>query len=196
MSAINWNDPEQLKKKPGDVDSPVGQETCSELHEHVHVSRSWLSMLPHLFVFFIFGLYSVAYTSDGPASVLRFQLNITGTPYEFVFPIASLLMAVLLARPLFLMYDTSHEIRCHHVRSTSGRCSLAKKTIEIPFEDLLGVRVQQNLLERILHVGTIAVGTASTNHIEINMKGVFNPQKYASMVSKEVDRSRIAARER
>lgn len=189
MSAINCDGVDS-----NDVNSSHCHENCSK--QHVHVSRSWLSVLPNLFVFFIFGLFSIAYTNEGPASVLRFQLDIAGTPYEFVFPIASLIMAVLLARPLFLMYDTYHEIRCHHVRSTSGRCSLAKKTTEIPFEDLLGVRVQQNLLERILHVGTIAVGTASTNHTEINMKGVFNPQKYANRIGKEVDRSRIAERNR
>ncbi len=162
---------------------------CPNSDRHITIHRSWRSVLPALLVFFAFSIFSVIISQSQPELVFRSKFEFLNTTFLISMPILGLICAVLLVRPLFLMYDCYHEIGCHHIRSTEGRCSFRKSVIEISFEDLRGVRVQQNLLERFLGVGTILVGTSITDRPQVHFHGVGEPAQYARTIMHQIDDS-------
>ena len=52
---------------------------------------------------------------------------------------------------------------------------------------MLGVRFQQNLLERALNVGTVLVWTASADRPEVVMKGVRDPDVITRIIQQRID---------
>ena len=48
------------------------------------------------------------------------------------------------------IYDGYYEVSDHHLRLIRGRLSIWKKAQEFAFEDLLGVQVTQNIIDRLL----------------------------------------------
>lgn len=56
----------------------------------------------------------------------------------------------------------------------------------------MGVRISQNLLERVLDVGNILVWTAVADRPEISMHGIGGPQAYAKAIQSKIDQALIA----
>lgn len=167
---------------PGSVDA----EMDSAL-KPLRISRSWRSVLPNLiFAFVAAGLvlyFSLEYDFFG------FTLDFTffGKKITAVFPLFLLVLGVLLARPVFLMKDTKHILASHHLYSESGRLSLHRQHVEIAFEKMLGVRFQQNLIERALNVGSVLVWTASADRPEVVLKGIKDPEVITRTIQQRID---------
>ncbi len=152
--------------------------------------RSWRSLIPQFLLFGVvlwIGLYVTAYV-DQSIIVIPFAFN--GEEFNIRFPIFVLILLFIIARPIIQLYDSFYEISDHHLRFTRGRFSIRRKSEEFAFEDLLGVQVTQSIIERILGVGTITVGS-KTADIHVKMEGIKNPEFYAKEVSKRIDSSRL-----
>lgn len=193
---MDWDNKAQLSANlEGKAKTPGAtwgcNDSCDSSHQHLLIHRSWRSVLPGLLLFALVSLVAVPISNDFPILLLNFDLSTFGLAYQLSMPILGLISAVLLARPLFLMYDCFHEVRCHHLRTISGRCSLRKNRIEIAFEDLRGVRVQQSILERLLGVGTIMIGTSITDTPEVRLHGIANPAYYANLIMEFMDRTHL-----
>jgi membrane protein YdbS with pleckstrin-like domain len=67
-------------------------------------------------------------------------------------------------------------------RTTLRRGLLARDTSEVRHRDVRNLQVNQTTLERLLGVGDIAISSAGQDDLEINVKGVPDPQKIASIV--------------
>lgn len=190
---MDWDNKAQLNPSLETAKTPRAiaeySETCDSSHKHTSIHRSWRSVLPGLLLFIVVSIASVPISNEYPILLLDFDLSLFGLPYRVSMPILGLISAVLLARPLFLMYDCYHQVRCHHLRTISGRCSLRKNSVEIAYEDLRGVRVQQSLLERILGVGTIMIGTSITDQPKVRLHGIGNPSFYANIIMEFMDRT-------
>ena len=59
---------------------------------------------------------------------------------------------------------------------------LSKKTNEVRHADVRFVRVEQGILQRILGVGAIAVGSAGHAGVEVEFGGLSRPQRIAAMI--------------
>ncbi len=164
---------------------------CGHPENHVTMHRSWLSLWPWLLCFFVVSLISIHFSRNVPLSILVVPFEIFGTTYEAHMPLMGLILAFILARPMFLMYDTNHELRCHHLRTLQGRCSLNRQVVEISYEDMRGVRVEQPLLQRIVDVGTIVVGTAMTDEPKVHLKGIRHPEQFAHMITERIDTAHL-----
>lgn len=152
--------------------------------------RTWRSTWPYLLAFFVSCWLALRF-SDSPEMLLPFNFQMFGTQYELVLPIFSLLAAVSLARPLFLVYDDEHEISCHHLRSVAGICSLRKKRLEYSYDDLLGVEIDQTLIDRLLNVGQVSAGTAMRGGPEVKMEGLADPKTVGQFVTARIDAARM-----
>lgn len=168
------------------------QECCSNPAQHVHLHRSWRSVAFALAVGI--GLTALVLWSTVQLSLFGPSLSIGSS--NVVLPVFLLIGLVLISRPLLLMWDCKHEITCHHVRSTQGRCSLKRQFVEIPFEEILGVRASQTFLERLFGVGAVLIWTASAEHPDLIMKGIRDPEHYARVIGAKLDRAILAARAR
>lgn len=155
----------------------------------IKLRLSWRFVVPRLiFVSFliliIVGLSFVYSTIDSES---LFSLTLA-------LPLFFLLFVIFMARPVILLFDCKHEVSFHHVRSTQGICSLKKQFIEIPYEDMLGVRSSQTIMERVLDIGSIIVWTASAEVPDLIMKGIREPEKYTRLIGRKIDGAIIERR--
>jgi uncharacterized membrane protein YdbT with pleckstrin-like domain len=160
----------------------------------VRFKRHWISLFPQFFlsgILFCVGLYATAYYPD--LSVLEISLLWLGLDVTLVLPVFLLIFLVVFARPFIQLKDSEFEVSPHHLRITRGRYSLWKHRQEFAFEDLLGVQVRQSIIDRILGVGGIDIGS-KTSTIKVSMNGLKNPQKYADLISRRIDDSRIESK--
>jgi hypothetical protein len=158
-----------------------------DLSSTFRIRRSWRSLwLNVVFFYFFLGLSLLTITNPS-----------LGVPLGGVginMPIFLLLALVVIARPFGLMHDTAHIISPHHVRSTTGIISPHQRIIEIAYEDLLGVRVDQTIAGRILNFGDILIGAAESSEQEIVMRGVRDPMKYVAAIGARIDKARVERR--
>jgi len=164
-----------------------GEPCCENAETHVRMHRSWRSVLPQLIIGLLIAILVLVIS-------LRFGLFATQINLgedTVTLPLFLLILIVLSIRPLLLMFDCRHELGCHHLRSAQGIVSLKKEQVEIPFEDILGVRFTQSILERILNVGTILVWTASAEKPEVSLKGIGDPAYFARIIKDRIDQAKI-----
>jgi uncharacterized membrane protein YdbT with pleckstrin-like domain len=162
----------------------------------VRFKRHWISLFPQFFlagILLFVGLYVTAHYPD--LSVLEFPLSWLGLEVTLVLPVFLLIFLVVVIRPFIQLKDSEFEVSGHHLRITRGRYSLWKHSQEFAFEDLLGVQVRQSLIDRLLGVGGIDIGS-KTSSIKIAMNGLKNPKQYADLISRRIDDSRIESKRR
>lgn len=164
---------------------------CAQSGRHVFMHRSWRSLAHWIALFIAFGIFTVYISRTIPGTIFVLEIPFFGFNLGVYLPLFVLPCALLLVRPIFLMYDARDEIRCHHVLSMDGICSLRKNTSAYAYENLLGVHVRQTLWERIMGVGTIEAGTAMTDKAEIQVEGIANPMKYAKIITEKIDEARM-----
>ncbi len=70
-----------------------------------------------------------------------------------------------------------------------GLLSFSYKTASIKYEDIREIRVEQTILQRFFHFGTLKLGTASTRDYEIRFSEMANPHDFSKWVQEErIDR--------
>ena len=138
--------------------------------------------------FTILGLYITAYFEQ---SVLLIPLSFLDIEFTLRLPIFLLIVLFILVRPIIQLYDSCYDLSEHHLRITRCRLSIWRRSQEFAFEDLLGVQVSQSIIDRILGVGSIEVGS-KTSEIQIIISGIKDPQEFANQISRRIDNSRIA----
>lgn len=62
---------------------------------------------------------------------------------------------------------------------------LNTRQIEVRIDDIRGISVKRTLMQRILGIGDVAVGTSATEGVEIVMRGVVNPEEFVRNVNKQ-----------
>jgi hypothetical protein len=70
-------------------------------------------------------------------------------------------------------------------RSTLRRGILAKRTREVRHADIRVLDVNQSFTDRLLGVGSIAIGSAGLNDVEISIGGVRNPRSVREAIDKQ-----------
>ena len=150
---------------------------------------TWRSQLFPLIGFFVLCIISVWASNEVSWLTVRGRLfSVGNTEYWLDLPILTLLPAVLLGRILLYMYDAKYIIDDGGVEAQIGLVSLHLRQPRLRWEDIRGVEPNQTLWERILGIGSVLVGSAMTNDVEIVMEGVANPRAIQLLIGTERDR--------
>lgn len=67
-------------------------------------------------------------------------------------------------------------------RTILRRGILAKQTFEIRHKDVRGINVRQGVVQRLLGVGALSIGSAAHAGMEITISGIRHPQKLAALI--------------
>jgi uncharacterized membrane protein YdbT with pleckstrin-like domain len=59
---------------------------------------------------------------------------------------------------------------------------------KVRYEDIVGIETKQTLLERMLNVGDILIGTAATGGVEIQLEGISSPFTVQQVIQDERSR--------
>ncbi len=115
-------------------------------------------------------------------------LSIGSTTYYLHLPLLALLPGFFLGKILIYIYDSKYIIDERGVEAQVGLVSLNLRQPRLRYEDIRGVEPNQTILERILGIGSVLIGSAMTQDVEIVMEGVANPRAIQLLLQGERDK--------
>lgn len=99
------------------------------------------------------------------------------------------LMAIPLVLPAFIWWlyckSTRITITTRHVKLRKGILSKSETMLRI--EDIRKVKLEQNLLHRLMGVGTLQMATAGTGTIELEVSGIPHPGHARDLINRHRD---------
>jgi membrane protein YdbS with pleckstrin-like domain len=104
-------------------------------------------------------------------------------------PLFWLIPATTIMVPLFRIYNVQYTITPRGLEVKRGILWTNQDINKVAFEDILSVETKQNLIERILNIGKIEVGTSATEGVEIVFEGVSRPLELRKFISEQRDRA-------
>ena len=124
-----------------------------------------------------------------PVTVIRGKLFPIGDTVLYLdLPLLVLLPGFLLGKVLLYIYNSKYIIDERGVEAQVGLVSLNLRQPRLRYEDIRGVEPQQTLWERILGIGSVGIGSAMTQDVEIMMNGVANPRAIQLLIGGERDK--------
>jgi len=103
------------------------------------------------------------------------------------FVLSVLLCLVIVGIPILIVWYL--ECRATNLivtdqRTTLRRGILSKKTNEVYHDNVRNVQIHQTLMDRIFKVGYIGISSAGQGGVEIEVKGIPNPEEVKSLIDK------------
>jgi hypothetical protein len=191
---------------PGDESAPVREIFGSPKNIQAHGAPSrttgandgpiryyffptWRSQCLNLLAFFALCLVGIVGSRAIPHTVMAGSLFSFGdTSYFLHLPLLCLPAGAMLVRILIHIYDAKYIIDEHGVEAQIGLVSLNLRQPRLRWEDIRGVEPNQTIWERILGIGTVLVGSAMTQEVEVVMSGVANPRAIQLLIGGERDK--------
>jgi uncharacterized membrane protein YdbT with pleckstrin-like domain len=174
-------------RKRADKGLPPNATISEELRYYFY--PTWRSQLFPLIGYVILCALAVWGSNVLPYSVISGKLFAIGDIVFFLdLPLFIFLPGFLLARILLYIYDSKYIIDERGVEAQIGLVSLHLRQPRLRWEDIRGVEPNQTLWERILGIGSVLVGSAMTNDVEIVMEGVDNPRAIQLLIGSERDK--------
>lgn len=150
---------------------------------------TWRSQTLLLIGFVVLCIVGVIASRMIPALVMAGHLfSIGDTTYYLHLPLLILLPGALLGKILVNIYDAKYIIDERGVEAQIGLVSLSLRQPRLRWEDIRGVEPNQTIWERLLGIGSVLIGSAMTQDVEIVMSGVANPRAIQLLIGGERDR--------
>ncbi|MCB0358085.1 MAG: hypothetical protein KDD44_00560 [Bdellovibrionales bacterium] len=150
---------------------------------------TWRSQLLPLIGFFITAALAIWISRKWEITVIAGELiSIGDTTYYLHLPILALVPGFLLGKILIYIYDSKYIIDERGVEAQVGLVSLSLRQPRLRYEDIRGVEPNQTILERLLGIGSVLIGSAMTQDVEIVMEGVANPRAIQLLLQGERDK--------
>ena len=162
----------------------------------ITVRKSWRSEFASVTCFFVFCLINVYLGRNFPASVLRGQLFAWGDSVVYLhLPLFSLVSGGVLILIFWRIYNVLYSLDSLGIEMRVGILALEQRVGRIRYEDVRSVDTYQSVLGRMLDFGDVYIGTAGTDGVEIEIRGIAHPNELQSIVQRERDqRQKLAAK--
>ena len=153
------------------------------------IYKTWKSEYK-LVIGMLLGMFlSVFLSSKFPQTVVVGNLfNIGSESVNLYLPVFWLIPCGFFLYALIRIYNVKYCLTSKGLEMTVGILSARKRSVKIRYEDIRSVETMQTILERILNIGSVEVGTSATDAIEIVFEGVDAPQEIQALVQKEKGR--------
>lgn len=162
---------------------------------YVVIRKVWRSELALLAAFVLLSIASVMLSKEFPASIIRGELLQLGSSHLVLdLPLLWLLPVSALGLAIQRIYNVRYTMDANGIQTKVGIISLKQTITRIRFEDVRSVETHQSLLERLLDIGSVGVGTAAEAGIEVEMFGIAAPYAVQQLVQKERERRLKLAR--
>ena len=169
------------------IGSPIARRNVAPIRYYFY--PTWRSKIFELIGFFILSIVAIKCSEYFAWSVIAGQLFTIGdTTYYLHLPLATLIPGFFLGKVLIYIYDSKYIIDDRGVEAQIGLVSLSLRQPRLRYEDIRGVEPNQTILERVLGIGSVLIGSAMTQDVEIVMEGVANPRAIQLLIGGERDR--------
>ena len=155
----------------------------------VVVVKTWRSEMGRLDLFAILSVVSWYLSTTFPSSVIEGRiLSIGDTNLMLALPLFWFLPAFAAASAIYRVYNVRYVIDSRGIEARVGILSTHQRITRVRFEDIRSVETEQTLMQRLLDIGDVEIGTAATGEIEILFDGVPTPTEVQDMIQTERDR--------
>lgn len=150
---------------------------------------TWRSQLVYILLFVVLCILTIVVSRYVPALVVAGSLfSIGKTTFYLYLPILTLVPGAVLGKILINMYDAKYIIDDHGVEAQIGLVSFNLRQPKLRWEDIRGVEPNQTIWERLFGIGSVLIGSAMTQDVEVVMGGVANPRAIQLLICSERDR--------
>lgn len=177
-----YGSPANLEK----VGSPAEH---TDVHIRYYFYPTWRSRILQLIGLALTSVFAIYVSEFFPLTVIKGKLFSIGDTVVYLhLPLVVLLPGIVLGKILIYMYDAKYIIDERGVEAQIGLVSLSLRQPRLRYEDIRGVEPIQTLLERLLGIGGVLIGSAMTQDVEIVMEGVANPRGIQLLIGTERDK--------
>lgn len=128
----------------------------------------------------------IPYTNNPVFYLVSFILLVAAMAVDFrVFLLACVILLIILVSTYF-----SVSLIITEQRITLKQGLLSRSTNDLYHTNVSNIRISQNLIERILDVGTIEIATAATSGYEITVEGIPDPRNIKTLIEQQKGRGR------
>lgn len=171
-----------------EIGSPIAHSGRERVRYYFY--PTWRSQLLNLIWFGLTSILSIVASQNGPSwLVVRGSIFSFGSTTVYLdVPILVLIPGFVLSRVFIAVYNAKYIIDDGGVEAQIGLVSLNLRQPRLRWEDIRGSEPQQTIWERILGIGTVLVGSAMTQDVEIVMNGVPSPKTIQLLIQNERER--------
>lgn len=167
--------------------SPI--ERASDESIRYYFYPTWRSQVTNLFMFAVLSVLCIVASRTLPWLVIPGKLfSWNQTTVMLYFPLLSLIPLTILGKILIKVYDAKYIIDEGGVEAQVGLVSMTLRQPRLRWEDIRGSEPRQTLMERLLGIGTVEIGSAMKEDVEITMLGVANPKAIQLLIQGERER--------
>lgn len=156
----------------------------------VYIRKNWVSAAKEIFGVLGLTVLSWKLKMLVPAILHTTVIDVFSWELQLTFSWLMFPILFLFFKSLIVINDGHHELGNKHLRAVSGRFSGQRKQVEVPYENILFVEVNQSFFERLMGVGTILVGRNTQTKAEIVMPGVNQPYFFTEIIKDRIERAR------
>jgi uncharacterized membrane protein YdbT with pleckstrin-like domain len=165
------------------------------IKNQVIVAKTWRSEVKRMMIFVVLSVISVYMTHLFPGSVIEGKIITVGdSSLLFALPLFWLMPVGAVGNIIFRIYNVRYVIDSRGIEAKVGILAMNQRITRVRFEDIRSVETEQTMLERILCIGDVEIGTAATGDIEILFQGIAAPTEVQDMIQAERDRRHMLAR--
>lgn len=153
------------------------------------IPRVWRSELPRLSLFAVSLVLSVVLSKYIPSSVIFGEfIRVGNVQIMLRLPLFWLVPIGFLIEAAYQIYNVRYQIDREGIICRVGIISFRQSITKIRYEDIRSIESDQTLIERLLNVGDVEIGTAATGHIDVLLKGIGSPLKVRELIQTERER--------
>lgn len=145
--------------------------------------KTWRSEFEGLLFFGISIVAGVVLSVMFPATIVEGPLfSLFGYQINLALPLLWLIPATWLSLLAFRVYNVRYSADERGLEAIEGILSFSQTITRLRYEDVRSLEMDQTILERLLNVGELEVGTAGTAGIEMCLSGVANPYAIKALI--------------
>ena len=158
------------------------------IKSEVIIRKVWRSEISSLTWFIISSILCVILSNKFSILTLRDHLFTIGNyKIVLVLPLLWFIPLISLMYAIYKIYNVKFKVDNRGVEATIGRLSMKQSVIRVRYEDIRAIDINQTLLERMLDIGTVDIGTAASGESEVYMIGIEAPYEIKDMLDRERD---------
>lgn len=148
-----------------------------------------------MILFVVLSVASIFLSHEFPSFVIHGKIISFGD-YALVcsLPLFWMLPAFAGFRAIYRIYNVRYAIDARGVEARVGILGTHQRITRVRFEDIRSVETEQSVLDRLMDIGMVEIGTAATGEIEILFEGIAAPIEVQDMIQAERDRRQKLAK--
>lgn len=162
----------------------------------ISIPKVWRSEIGGVVVFGLAVVLSAGLSKTFPGTIIVGEILPLGLSTVYLkLPLFWLIPLTCWIHLFFKMYNVRYSADTRGVEAVVGILSLNQRIIRVRYEDVRSIETDQTVVERMLDVGDVEIGTAGTAGVELTLAGVGAPKEVQDMIQAERDkRQRLGQR--